>query len=69
MNDIRQFWVTLVGGLAAIIIGVLGVAGDPPVLALGDTLSVALIIAGLAVLGVGPIKSAYGAARASSASK
>jgi len=60
----QKFWSTVVGGGIAILLGVLGVAGDPPILALGDQLSVALIIAGLAVLGVGPIRSAYGAAKA-----
>jgi len=63
MSDIQKFLLTVVGGVAAIIIGVLGVAGEPPILALGNTLSVALIIAGLAVLGVGPIRSAYGLAK------
>lgn len=63
MSDMQQFVLTLVGGIAAIVIGILGVAGDPPILALGNTLSVALIIAGLGVLGIGPIRTAYGVAR------
>ena len=65
MSDMQQFVLTLVGGLVAIAIGILGVAGDPPILALGNTLSVALIIAGLGVLGIGPIRTAYGVARSS----
>jgi hypothetical protein len=63
VNDIQQFAVTVIGGLAAIVIGVLGVAGDPPILALGNTLSVALIIAGLGVLGIGPIRTAFSVAQ------
>ena len=69
MNDMRAFWLTLVGGLSAIIIGVLGVAGTPPVLALGEALSVSLVIIGLGVLGVGPIATAYSATKVAAAAK
>jgi hypothetical protein len=69
MSDIQKFAVTVVGGIAAIVIGVLGLAGTPPILATGEPLSVALIIAGLAILGVGPVKTAYTSAQASTASK
>ena len=69
MNDIQQFAVTVIGGLVAIVIGVLGVAGNPPILALGDALSVALIIAGLGVLGIGPIRTAFTVAQQRTAEK
>jgi len=63
-SDMRGFVLTVIGGLAAIVIGVAGVAGDPPYLAIGQELSIALILAGLALFGIGPIRTAYTTARA-----
>ena len=63
MSDMRGFILTVIGGLIAIVIGVLGIAGTPPVLSLGEPLSIALILAGLALFGVGPVKTAYGTAK------
>jgi hypothetical protein len=67
MAEMRGFVLTVIGGLVAIVIGVLGIAGTPPVLALGEQLSIVLILAGLALFGIGPIKTAYGTAKAESA--
>jgi hypothetical protein len=64
MTEVQKFIVALVGGLVAIVIGIAGLT-DPPILSLGNTLAVALIIAGLGILGVGPINAAYNSAKAS----
>lgn len=63
MNEVQKLILIVIGSVGAIAIGILGLT-EPPILALGNTLSVALIIAGLAGLGVGPINTAYNAARA-----
>jgi len=64
MSGMQQFVVTVIGGLAAIVVGVLGLVGTPPILATGEALSIGLMIAGLAVLGIGPVRTAYGVAKA-----
>jgi len=63
VTEVQKVLVAVVGGLVAIAIGILGLT-DPPILSTGTTLSVAFVIGGLAVLGVGPISSAYSAAKA-----
>lgn len=68
MTDVQKFVLGVVGGIAAIVIGLAGLT-DPPLIATGTTLSVAFVIAGLAVLGVGPIATGYGAAKASDADR
>ena len=56
MTEVHKFIVASLGGIAAIIIGILGLT-DPPILALGE-LSFVFIIGGFAVLGV-PLKMGY----------
>lgn len=62
MTDMQQFWLAVIGGFVAIIIGILGLT-NPPVLTTGSELSYGLIAIGLLAFGVGPIRTAYGVAR------
>jgi hypothetical protein len=68
VNDTQKFIVEVAAGVLAIVIGVLGYAGTPPVLAIGDPLRLILILGGFAVLGV-PLNTGLQAARASTAAK
>ena len=58
-----QTWSATNGGQVAVVMT------GASVLALGDTLAIGLVVAGLAVLGIGPIRTAYSTARASTAAK
>jgi hypothetical protein len=68
MTEVQKVLVGVVGGLVAIFIGIAGLT-NPPLLSTGNTLSVALIIGGLGILGVGPISTAYTAARVADLNK
>lgn len=66
MNPTITFVTAAIGGVAAIIIGILGLT-DPPILALGNA-SFLFIVGGFAVLGV-PLNTGLQAARSATAEK
>lgn len=70
MSDMRTFWLTVIGGLVAMAVG-LGcfVPKGNPVIGLDPTFGVALFLAGLAVFGIPTVKTAYVATKMNVAMK
>ena len=68
ITEVQKIIVSVVGGIMAVVVGILGVT-NPPVLSTGNALSIALIVAGLGILGVGPINAAYNAAKSADAAR
>lgn len=67
MNDLQKFVVAVIGGVAAIVIGILALT-NPPIIALADPYPILFIVGGFAVLGV-PLNVGLQAARTSTAQK